>query len=301
MSSALAGIAGAWDRFWFADGSAANLAAARIVVTAHALWILLSRDPAAFSGLPAEFWRFVHDTARWRFLIFEGHPSLERVLQTAAIAALLAALLGLWPRAACLLAGVLIYHLAPFETIIYTPSPWVKGYTITVLALIVLGCARCGDALVPRGGGARAPAWEYHWPLKLIQLALCQVYLFAGVAKLMRTGMAWISLDTVQGYTMLYNQNEEVAVFRTLGPWLVDRPALCLAAAVLAVVLNFTFWTVLFSRRARRILVPAAFLWHLGILFAMNIAFLETPLLLVFVDWSALRARRGAGEPALAA
>ena len=288
-------VAAAWDRFWFADGSATNLAMARILVATHALWILLSRDPAASSGLPVEFWRFVHDTARWRFLIFEGHPLLERLLQTTAIAALASALVGLWPRVSCLAAGALLYHLAPLETILYTPSPWVKGYTITTLALVVLGASRCGDALALRREGAGAPAWEYRWPLVLIQVALVQVYLFAGYAKMLRTGPSWV-LDTVRGYTQLYTQNEEVAVFHALGTWLIAHPALCVAAGCVAVALNLTFWTVLFWRGARRVLVPFAFLWHAAILFTMNIAFLEAPLLLVFVDWDGLRARVRAGR-----
>ena len=281
-------IARAWDRFFFAEGSALNLAAARVLVTGHALWILLSRDPAAFSGLPAEFWRFVQPGARWRFLAFEGHPLREHLLQTLAIVALLSALVGLWPRACCLLAGVLLYHLAPFETILYTPSPWVKGYTITTLALIVLGCSRCGDALALGAGRETPPAWEYRWPLALVQLALCQVYLFAGWAKMMRTGPIWV-LETVRGYTQLYTQNEEVAVFHALGTWLIAHPRLCVAAGGVAVALNLSFWTVLFSRRARRVLVPFAFGWHLAIMLTMNIAFLEAPLLLLFVDWRALR------------
>ena len=280
----------AWDSFWFADGSATSLAMARILVTGHALWILLSRDPAALTALPAEFWRFAQDSARWRFLIFEGHPLLERVLQTGAIVALASALFGLWPRVSCLVAGALLYHLAPFETMLYTPSPWVKGYTITTLALVVLGTSRCGDALALRRGNGSAPSWEYRWPLLLIQAALAQVYLFAGYAKMLRTGPSWV-LDTVRGYTQLYTQNEEVAVFHALGTWLVAHPALCVAAGCVAVALNLTFWTALFWRGARRVLVPFALAWHLAILLTMNIAFLEAPLLLVFVDWDALRAR----------
>ncbi|HET9316750.1 MAG TPA: hypothetical protein VFQ51_14235 [Vicinamibacteria bacterium] len=294
-------VAAAWDRFWFADGSATNLAMARILVAGHALWILLSRDPAAFSGLPAEFWRFVPDTARWRFLLFEGHPLLERVLQSTAIVALAGALVGLWPRVSCLVAGVLLYHLAPLETILYTPSPWVKGYTITTLALVVLSTSRCGDALALRREGSSTPAWEYRWPLALIQVALAQVYLFAGHAKLMRTGPSWV-LAAVRGYTQHYTQNEEVAVFHALGTWLVAHPSLCVAAGLVAVALNLSFWTVLFWRGARRVLVPVALLWHAAILFTMNIAFLEAPLLLVFVDWDRLRARRNtARAPATAA
>ena len=57
----------------------------------------------------------------------------------------------------------------------------------------------------------------------------------------------------------------------------------------LPVVLDFGFTLVLFSRSARAFLVPMAVLAHLGILLGMNIAFLNVPQLLVFVDWEALR------------
>jgi hypothetical protein len=291
-------LAAGWDRFWFGPESPLNLAAARIVVSAHALWILLSRDPAGIAALPPEFWTAVRASSRWRFLVFEGQAGLERALQALAVAALLAALAGLWPRVSCLLAGLLLYHLAPYETLVYTPSPWVKGYTITTLALVVLSFAPCADAWSVRPRPQAAPAAAYNWPLKLVQLFLCQVYLFAGYAKLFRTGLAWVSAEGVRGYVLLYNQSEQNVVFNTIGPWLAAHPRLCLAAAVAAMLINFSFWIVLFSRRARRVLVPVAVVWHLGILLAMNIAFLEAPLLLLFVDWAALRARLGGRLPA---
>ena len=70
MSAPLAGARDTWDRFWFAPEPALNLAAARIVLAAQALWILLSRDIPALSALPPAFWAEVPASARWRFLVF---------------------------------------------------------------------------------------------------------------------------------------------------------------------------------------------------------------------------------------
>lgn len=283
---------GLWEAFWFAQESPRNLAAARILVAAHALWVLLSRDPAALSGLPAEFWTSVSDGARWRFLLFEGRPGLETLLQWAAVGALTAALLGLWTRVSCLAAGLLLYHLAPLETMIFTPSPWVKGFTISVPALLVLSFSRCADAWsLGRRRGEEAAPWEYNWPLRLVQLFLCQVYLFAGYAKLVKTGPGWISVESVQRYILQYLQNEQIATFTALGAWIADRPALCLLAAISAIAVDLGFIVVLFSRRARRWVLPLVAVWHLLILLSLNIAFLEVPLLLLFVDWEAVRRR----------
>jgi len=54
------------------------------------------------------------------------------------LAALLAAMLGIFARVSCFLAGLLLYRLAPLETIIWTVSPYARGLTISVLALLVL-------------------------------------------------------------------------------------------------------------------------------------------------------------------
>jgi hypothetical protein len=288
-------MTGPWDRFWFASGSALNLAALRVLVALHALWILLSRDLAGISGLPAETWAGVADSTRWRFLIFEGRPGLEGALTVLAALSLAGAAAGVMARTCCLLAGLLLYHLSPLETIVLTPSPYVKGLTLAVPALLALAASPCADALsLARRGSARAEPWEHAWPVRLVQLLVAQVYLFSGWAKLRQMGLEWASAAHMERWLHMFNQRDQMVVFQDLGPWIAARPGLCLLIGVSTLILELSFLAVLVSRRARRVLVPLAALWHLGILFAMNIAFLNAPLLLAFVDWEALRARRTA-------
>ena len=280
-----------WERFWFAPESARNLAAVRILLSAQALWILLSRDIPALSGLPADFWKDVPASAHWRFLIWEGRPGLETFLHTLALLALAGALLGFRARACCLVAGLLLYHLAPLETLFFTPSPWSKGLTLSVLGLTTLSLAPCGDALGLTARKPLARGEEYGWPLRLVQLFVCQPYLFSGFAKLHAAGFQWASAANMRDWLLLSNQDDQLVVFRSLGLWIADRPGLCLAMGVTALVMDLGFILVLFSKRSRWALVPAAALFHLGILVALNYAYLYTPLLLVFVDWGPRRAR----------
>jgi hypothetical protein len=292
VNAAWTALVRAWDGFWFAPESPRNLAAARVVFAAHALWILLSRDLAALSALPPELFSGVAASARWRFLLWPGHVGLESILQAATVLALLGAIFGFRPRACCLASGLLLYHLAPLETLMWTPSPYERGFTISVPALTTLGVSRCGDALALGGrGNPPVDSWEYGWPLRLVQLFLCQVYLFAGYSKLYRVGWSWISAENLRAWLLVFNQQDQIAVFRSLGPWLAERPFLCLAAAALALVLELGFILVLFWKRSRTWFVPLMVLAHLGILLSMNIAFLNVPQLLVFVDWEALRSR----------
>ena len=285
----------AWDRFWFAPESARNLAAARIILSAHALWILLSRDIPALSALPAEFWTDVPQSARWRFLIFEGHAGLERALQAAALVALVGAVLGVATRACCLLAALLLYHLAPLETLFFTPSPWAKGLTLPVLGLLTLSLSPCADALRIGGGkGGASGGPEHGWPLRLAQLFACQPYLFSGIAKLRSAGFGWASAANMRAWLLLANQDDQLAVFRSPGLWLADHPTLCAAMGAAGLAMDLGFILVLFSRRSRWVLLPAAALFHAAILVTQNYAFLSAPLLLLFVDWGR---RSGAPRP----
>ena len=290
-------IAAAWNRFWYGHGSPLNLAVARILVAAQALWVVLSRDYAAISGLPPAFWSEVRPTFEWRFLAFPGRPDLESMLQWLAVAALVAAFLGVYARLSCLLAGLLLYHLAPLESIIWESAPVIRGLTIPVLALTTLGFARCGDslALFPRKAAPidRASPADYSWPLRLTQVFLCQVYLFSAFAKLERSGLGWVSAPNIQQWIRYLAKDPEFAVFRGPGLWLASHPTLCLVTAAAALLLELAFILVLFSRRARWWLIPLALAFHLGILFTMNLTFLSAPLLLIFVDWDRVCGRRG--------
>src|SRR5205814_2588013 len=104
------------------------------------------------------------------------------------------------------------------------------------------------------------------------------------------------SPENIRGWLLLANLDDQLAAFRAPGLWLADRPVLCLAMGTLALIMDLGFALVLFSRHARRVLVPAALLFHAAILVTQNYAFLSAPLLLVFVDWGP-RVSRGRTPP----
>jgi hypothetical protein len=286
------GLARRWDRFWFAGSSAIDLAAARIAVAGHALWLLSCRDLAGISAVPGAFWSGAKGTAR--YAIVPGHPGLETVLQCAAGACLAAALLGIVARPACLLASLLLYHLAPLETIIWTASPYARGFTISVLSLFVLGLGPCDQALALAARGRPAgEAWEYAWPLRAIQVFLCQIYFFAFLSKVYVDGLEWPLAENMRHYLLVFNQDGQVAVFSRVGLFLAEHSWLCLGLGAVTFALEAGFPLVLVSRRARSILVPTAALFHVGVLVSMNIFFFNAPQLLVFVDWGGVARRLG--------
>jgi hypothetical protein len=259
-----------------------------VLVATQALWMLLSRDYPAISGLPPVFWSQVDPSTMWRYLLFPGQPHLERILLAVAVLALVGVLLGIYARVSCAIAGILLYHLAPLEGIIWISTPYVRGLTIPVLALVILSLSRCDDrlSLLRRAGPAeQAPGLAYSWQLRLIQLLICEIYLFSGWSKIARTGLDWVSADNIRRWILYLVQDPEIARFQTLGLWIASHPTLCLLIAVGALALEVGFVSVMFSTLARRWLVPAALVFHLGIAYAMNLTFVTALLLLTFVDW----------------
>jgi hypothetical protein len=288
-----------WDAFWFADGSPYDLAGARIVVSLQALWLLLSRDIPAVAALPDGFWAPVRSQL-WRYLIFPGHVALEYALQSVAIAALVAAALGVRPRVSCLLAALLLYHLGPVEAVLWWGDPGERGFEVPILGLVVLAVAPCDEvwSVGRLGPGTRTEAWRYRWPLLLVQSFFAWIYVLGAYGKLYHGGLAWISGQNIRELIWFMNVWPGTGPFERFGPWLASLPVVPAAIAVGTIAFEFTFPLVMVSRNARRIIIPAAFVFHAGIVPAMNLAFPNTMLLLLFVNWDWLRARwRQAGRP----
>jgi hypothetical protein len=288
---------GSWDRLFFTPAPAANLAAARILFSVHALWVLLSRDLPATSALPAEFWVNVPRAELLRFLIFPGHAQLEYALQAGAIAALACAALGIVPRLACLVSALLLYHLAPLETIYWTASPYQRGFTIDILALVILSASPCADALRPGRPAAREWSADYCWPVRLIQILLAQTYLFSGYSKLYRVGFEWMEPENLRNWFLMFSQQDQLVrtgpLFGQVGVWIAEHWVLCVAAGVYGVIVNLLFMWAVASRRARWFFVPDALFFHVLVFFALSIFWINTPQLLVFVNWHWVGGRLG--------
>src|SRR5262245_63081429 len=108
----------AWDRFWFQPASPTGLTVARALVAANTLWILLSRrDLPDIVSWPPEFWASVDRFTKLRFMVGVLPLEAERALYVLLYIALVAALVGVRARIACLVAGLLLYHFAPLEEI----------------------------------------------------------------------------------------------------------------------------------------------------------------------------------------
>jgi hypothetical protein len=295
----------AWNWAFFPQESALNLAAARVIFSLHALWVLLSRDLPAMSSLPQVFWYGTSREALWRYLVFPGHPQLEYSVEAIAILALVASALGLHTRISCLVAGLAIYHLAGLETLFWTANPYQRGFTVSVPALLTLSLARCDAALVFGRGADHVPSAVYGWPLRLCQLYLAEIYLWSAWSKIYRVGFSWMAPDNLHRWFLLFWQQDQVQFrepfFHWFGHWVASHWMLSLLAGIIGVGIDTIFILAVFFPRWRKWIVPEALAFHLAVLMSFNIFFNNIPQLLIFTNWPWLRCKLGSLRPSAGA
>lgn len=277
-SGVVSARAAAWEAFWHGPESPRNLAAARVLLAAVALWIILSRpDLPSILDFPPELWEGVTIARRIRYF-FLFPLAVERGLYLLLHASLLAALFGVAPRVSCFASGLLLYHFAPLECLIRVPDPYLRGLTFPTLGLLILSFAPAGTA--PR------------WPLRLIQVLLVQMYLFAGYSKLVTTGLAWADADNIRNHMLILNQLLTRPPDGSWGYAVAGSTVLCSIIAWGGLAFELAFPAVLFSSGARKVLVPVALAFHAANAVLFRVFFQGSLLVLLFVDWDRL-SRRG--------
>jgi hypothetical protein len=270
-----------WNDVFFKPAFPIDLTAVRVLLVVQAFWILLSRpDLPELTAWPAEFWMGVSGFTRLRFGL-TGSLFLERALFGLLHVALLAAGLGLRSRLSCLVSAILLYHFAPVEEIIVgMPHTFFGGLTVPVLGLFVLSFAE----IPVRGHAASA---EYRWPVALVQLLFAFTYFVAGIAKLYHGRLGWFTAETIRGFALAHWSMTEPP----WALWVADHPAVCWTIVVATALIEFLFPLAVVSPRAAAVLVPAALLFHVGIVNTMRIFSPGLPLVLLFVPWARLVGR----------
>ena len=238
---------------------------ARIVVAAHALWLVASRPclPVVLDW-PTELWAGTPAGISLRYLwLFT--PLFEHLLYAALALALILAIFGIATRASCISAALLLYHFAPLEdvfTVAY--GPYVRGLTADVLVLAILGFA---------------PP-QRRWPLTLLRCVVASQYVFSTVSKLHVAGMEWFRGENIRDLAIMLDGLHAAPRAHTI----IDHPWLASAVALAWLLISLGMAATPFFRHAAMIVVPLAALAQIAAVPLLGIVFLGAPLLLVFVD-----------------
>ncbi len=262
-------ISSGWNRFWFTPVDPATLGATRIFAGAMLLYthLVWSLDLAAFFGphgwLPREaVGALQQGTYSWSYLWWL--PESPVALWTAHIAALVVFTMltvGLFSRVSAVLALV-----ATLAYVGRAPGALFGLDQINVMLAMYLAVGPCGDAFSldrwlagRRAGGPLAvrPSWTANLAIRLIQVHMCIIYLFAGTAKL--TGPAWWDGTALW---MAFGNMEYQSLDMT---WMAEWPRLINVMTHVTIFWEITYSALVWPRLTRPIVLLLAIPLHMGI------------------------------------
>lgn len=293
----------AWNRFWFTPGPASTLGVCRLLFFGLLFIWQAPHDFTPWAGYSSVFWMpiWLFDTLR------VPPPSADLLAWVQGLwkVSLLLSAIGLLTRPAMVIAFVLGTYLMGLP---HNFGQTQHFDTLVVFACGALALSRAGDACsidalidAVRTGSRRPQAsGEYRWPIRFVWVAMALIFCAAGISKLRHSGLAWILSDNFS--LLLLRQQYHISDGEPLTSWgviVAHHPAVAHIMAASAVAVETMFPLVLFSRRARAVLVPMGLLFLIGIRLLMGPTFEQFMMCYVFwVPWdrvvAAMRARAAA-------
>jgi hypothetical protein len=284
------------ERILFPAATARELAALRIGLCAILAGRLAFGPYAEVAGQPRELFRPISFME-----LLPGMPPKPLVvaLQALGVLAAVLAALGLRTRVTLPLAWACGVFLNGMLT---STGKVVHNDLVLLLCLVPLLAARSADAWsldAKRAAGTRPDLASrlYGWPLRTAAIVVAGAYFFAGLAKLVNSGPAWVTSDNLR-WALYASGDSDLALFIADRPWLAH----VLAAGTLLVELGFPL--VLLFPRTAWIFVTGAVALHAGIWLAMGLDYSAqaATAVVVFTNWVVVVAavRRLLPEPATA-
>jgi hypothetical protein len=284
------------ERFLFPAASAERVAALRIGLCAILAGRLATGQYVELADQPQALFRPI---SFMEFLPAMPSKPVVVALQAAGVLTAVLAALGLRTRVALPLAWACAILL---NGMLASTGKVVHNDLVLLLCLVPLLAAPSADAwsLDARGAGRAAPGGAsrlYGWPLQTAAIVVAGAYFFAGLAKLVNSGPAWVTSDKLR-WALYASGNSDLALFIADRPWLAHA----FAAGTLLLELGFPF--VLFLPRTAWLFVPGAVLLHAGIWVAMGLDYSAqaATAVVVFTNWPVVVAavRRRLPAPAAA-
>jgi len=315
----------AWNRFWFAPKDPATLSLIRLLAGSllfytHLVWSL---DLQAFLGpegwLPVDYLRenvqIMHESGQsqwsvWSLFFWIQTPWLLWCVHLFALLVFFCLMIGLFSRTAAKLAFLFAVSYAHRVS----PGAFFGLDKINCMLAMYLMLGPCGaryslDSLRRRRRGNSEPIRPSTWAnlaIRLIQVHLCIIYLFSGLAKLM--GENWQAGTAV--WWALANQEYQSIDMTWIANWPTFGPILIALATHATVFWELFYCCLVWNRYTRPLVLWMAVAIHAGIglfmgmiTFALamlyaNLAFLKPTTVRRWVDPLAgwVTARLGGGN-----
>ncbi len=269
------------ERWLFAPGPSTRLAAVRIGLCS-VLALRLALGPYLdLADQPAALFRplsFMH--------LLSAMPPREVVLplQVVAVCAAVLAAVGWRARITLPIAWLCAVFL---NGMLASTGKVVHNDVLLLLCLVPLLPARVSDvwsldALLGRGRRSPRISIDYGWPVRTATVVVAGAYFFAGFAKLLYSGPAWVTSDNMR-WILYSTSRSDLAMF------IADRAWLAHLLAGGTLLLELTFPLVLWKAKAAWVYVPSAIALHAGIWLAMGLDYSAqaATVLVVLTNWPA--------------
>jgi hypothetical protein len=263
-----ADVLAGWNRFWFEPADPATLAAIRICTGAmllytHLVWGL---ELTTFFGphgwlTPEAVGNLQSGSYVWSYLWWFESPAALWTVHVAALIVFAMLTVGLFTRVASILAFV-----AALAYVGRATGALFGLDQINVMLAMYLAVGPSGDAfsvdrwLKARKAGGTLPirrTWTANLAIRLIQIHMCVIYLFAGTAKL--TGPAWWDGTAMW---MAFGNLEYQSLDMT---GLADWPRLMNLMTHVTVYWEIFYCALVWPRLTRPIILLLAIPLHMGI------------------------------------
>lgn len=292
---------GGWNRFWFTPVDPATLGLIRLFTGAMLLYthLVWSLDLGGFFGptarLTEQYAQAVSRTPMaWSYLYWIDSLAWLWVVHIAALLVLLAFMLGLFSRMTSVLAFIITVAYAQRANGALFGLDQINALLAMYLMIGPSGAAYSLDRLIARwrAGGTlppAAPSAAANLAVRLIQVHMCIVYLFAGTGKLL--GPAWWD-GTAMWMSLANYEYQSLDV-----TWLGAYPLLLNFLTHLTVAWECSYIFLVWPRLTRPLVLALAIPLHLGIAFCMgmitfalvmligNLAFVSPQLVRACVEW----------------
>jgi hypothetical protein len=162
--------------------------------------------------------------------------------------------------------------------------------------LICLAFVPCGDAfsLDNRLGRARKRVGDlvYGYPILLMRCLLAWSYFSSALIKLRVSGLGYFNADNLPNVAIMHSLDNLHRTHFRLAFWLPSVRGMTTLAVVLVFLWELAFPLAIFSRTARRLILPFGLLFHLLTTLFMNLSFpYHVAAYAVFIDWPRLAQR----------
>ena len=309
-----ADVVAAWNRFWFEPTDPATLAAIRICTGAmllytHAVWGLeLTRFFGTDGWLsPEAVGKLQQGSYIWSYLWWFESPAALWTVHIAALVVFAMLTVGLFTRVVSVLA-----FIAAAAYVGRATGALFGLDQINVMLAMYLMVGSSGDAFsVDRWRQARKAghplpvrkSWSSNVAIRLIQLHMCVIYMFAGMGKL--TGPAWWDGNAMwMAFGNLEYQSLDMV-------WMADYPRFMNLMAHVTVYWEIFYVALVWPRLTRPVVLLLAIPLHLGIAICLgmitfglimlvgNMAFVSPVIIRAVGGWLPLGQGRGVAlEPA---